>query len=290
MEPDPKTKPPEDDASPAGQAISESKMRQALGIEQRSGERHVPAAHNAGAPRRRFVADGDVPVVMIGRRRDHAPGERGDQSAALSERLAALEVQVATERDARSRAESLLAEARQTIQHLQTQIAHAELTREEAVGNARRAIADRSDALRDLQDAQRELHAAQRELQDAQREVCDVQRALHDAQRALHDAPRALHDAPRALHDAPRALHDAQRAPPPAAPLPLALAPPIPLAARAARSTPPLPANPGCDVPAFTAQILSAYLARNKLSPTELPGLAESVMHALVAAVPPGGK
>jgi hypothetical protein len=85
--------------------------------------------------------------------------------------------------------------------------------------------------------------------------------------------------------DALRELQDAQRAPPPAAE-PIAPPPPTPPAARALRASPPLPANPSCDVPAFTAQILSAYLARNKLSPTELPGLAESVMHALVAAAP----
>jgi hypothetical protein len=243
MEHDPNSKLPDDDSNQASPQISESRMRQALGIDPRRSDRHTPSSHGptsshgTNAPRRRFVADGDVPVVMIGRRRDHAPGERADQAAALSDRVSAVESALATERDARLRAEALLADARHTIQQMQTQMAHADLARDEAITHARRAMADRAEALQKLETAQ-------------------------NAQPQDEPAPAHVEPAP-------------VEPPAPARPAPIG---------RPRRID--LPASAACDVPAYTAQILAAYLARNALSPAELPGLANSVLHALVSTVP----
>jgi len=248
MEHDPNSKLPDDDSNQPS-PISESRMRQALGIDPRRPDRHTPASHGptsshgSNAPRRRFVADGDVPVVMIGRRRDHTPGERADQAAALSDRVSAVESALATERDARLRAEALLADARHTIQQMQTQIAHADLARDEAITHARRAMADRAEALQQLQAAQ----SLQAQDDPAPEPVAPV-----------------------------------------AAPVAVPIEPPTPASTtpvgRPRRAA--MPASVACDVPAYTAQILAAYLARNALSPAELPGLANSVVHALVSTVP----
>jgi len=239
MEHDPNSKLPDDDANQSGSAISESRMRQALGIDARGHDRHLTSSHGTNAPRRRFVADGDVPVVMIGRRRDHASGERAEPSGPLSDRMTTIEAALATERDARHRAETLLAEARHTIQHLQTQLAHADLARDEAQAQARRAMADRGEALQELQAAQRPQPT---------------------------ETP----------------------APPLAAPEPAPT--PTPTLIRAVPAGRPrrggTAAQIACDVPAYTAQILAAYLARNALSPVDLPVLANSVVQALVAATP----
>jgi len=235
MEHDPNSKLPDDDSNQPSPQISESRMRQALGIDPRTSDRHNTSSHGTNAPRRRFVADGDVPVVMIGRRRDHTPGERADQAAALSDRVTAVESALATERDARLRAEALLADARHTIQQMQTQIAHADMARDEAITHARRALADRAEALQQLQAAQ------------------SVQPQEDPAPASVEPVPAPVEPVRAATVGRPR------RADAPA------------LAA---------------DVPAYTAQILAAYLARNALSPAELPGLADSVVHALVSTVP----
>jgi hypothetical protein len=233
MEHDPNSKLPDDDSSQPSPQISESRMRQALGIDPRTSDRHSTSSHGTNAPRRRFVADGDVPVVMIGRRRDHTPGERADQAAALSDRVTAVESALATERDARLRAEALLADARHTIQQMQTQMA-----RDEAITHARRAMADRAEALQQLQAAQ-------------------------SAQPQEDPVPAIVEPAPAPAE--------------PASPVRAATL------GRPRRTDAPAPA---ADVPAYTAQILAAYLARNALSPAELPGLADSVVHALVSTLP----
>lgn len=84
------------------------------------------------APRRRgFVRDGDVPVT----RTKLQPPDR-----ALVNRRAAAEQALAEERRARAAAEQALATAQESIQHLQTKLAHAELAKRELAA-ARDALA-----------------------------------------------------------------------------------------------------------------------------------------------------
>ena len=81
----------------------------------------MPAAPRA---RRRFVQEGEVPVVVITPRHPRAEQER----AAVTE----LEHALAAERDARQAAEKALQRAEATIRQLQTHLAHAEIARREA--------------------------------------------------------------------------------------------------------------------------------------------------------------
>jgi hypothetical protein len=85
------------------------------------------------AQKRRFAADGDVPVVMLGRR-DQGKGVPATPAASPSiNRLREVEVALEAEQEARRRSERSLAEARATIHDLQTKIGHANLARDEAV-------------------------------------------------------------------------------------------------------------------------------------------------------------
>jgi hypothetical protein len=81
---------------------------------------------------RRFVRDGEVPVVVLGRTRDATvPG------AAPSNRLVAAETALQLEKAAREKAERSLHDAQETIQHLQTQLGHASLAHAEAMAAER---------------------------------------------------------------------------------------------------------------------------------------------------------
>ena len=102
-------------------------MRRALGLE---GQATQPRAHAprtqdttpSGRHRHRFVADGEVPVVMVQSRPDQPANNRLDAAAAV----------LAEERAARERAERALAAANATIRDLQTKLAHATLAQDEA--------------------------------------------------------------------------------------------------------------------------------------------------------------
>lgn len=76
-----------------------------------------------GQPRRRFVRDGEVPVVVL-----HPRSESDTRHATA---LSDITRQRDLERAARIRAEQALQDAQATIQGLQTRLAHAELEREE---------------------------------------------------------------------------------------------------------------------------------------------------------------
>lgn len=73
--------------------------------------------------RRRFVRDGEVPVVILNPKRE----SENRHTAALAD----LAKQLAFERSARERAERALIDAQATIQMLQTRVAHAEIDRAE---------------------------------------------------------------------------------------------------------------------------------------------------------------
>ncbi len=106
----------------------EARMRLALGL--RDGSTHDRTAQRGQPDRRarRFVRDGEVPVVVLNGVREH-PGD----AAPAGNRLAAVEAALATERSARERAERSLADALSTVQHLRTQLGHADLAHQEAL-------------------------------------------------------------------------------------------------------------------------------------------------------------
>ena len=138
---------------------AEARMRRALGLEggaakprpqerqetpQRQSERFVPG-HN-GHPvynghKRRFVQDGEVPVTVVGNRRDgaaEAAPHRGASVSAAPNRLEAAEHALAHETAGRQQAERALADAHASVHDLQTKLGHAELARVEAVEGLRR--------------------------------------------------------------------------------------------------------------------------------------------------------
>jgi hypothetical protein len=90
-----------------------------------------------GSPqRRRFVRDGEVPVVVV-RRHDGA-----DSVTSSASKIVVTEAALAAEKVEREKAEKALAEAQTTIHDLQTRLGHAILERDEAREIAQRAEED----------------------------------------------------------------------------------------------------------------------------------------------------
>lgn len=170
---------PDDVTSPGTLHLreTEEKMRRALGL---SGQvapqphRAVPDMHR---PKRRFVADGEVPVTVLpssGRR--HEAEEAGRLDA---------------ERQAREAAERALHEAQATIRDLQTRLRHAEMALSEvkATTGAERARADQAEAsqreaeasLRDTEVSLREAEArlAKQQAMTAKQQVTTVKQAAN---------------------------------------------------------------------------------------------------------------
>ena len=116
----------------------EAQMRRTLGLDNRSvasSTQYSPRSTDRHQQARRFVRDGEVPVVVVGRR-DQA-GDGANASASLPvNRLALAETALEAERAARQRCERALAEAQATVHELQTKIGHADLARDEAVETA----------------------------------------------------------------------------------------------------------------------------------------------------------
>jgi hypothetical protein len=104
-------------------------MRRALGLHNASPTQAVPIppppSLGASSPqRRRFVRDGEVPVSVIRRDQDDAPGTNK-----LDTTRQALREQI----EAREHSEHLLQDAQATIHDLQTKMAHERLARDEAI-------------------------------------------------------------------------------------------------------------------------------------------------------------
>lgn len=122
--------------NPNNLANEEARMRQALGLRGGpSGTAAVPQRREAEQRGRRFVKDGEVPVVVVNSSRD------GGDGAAPVNRIAVAEQQARAERHLREQAEKALAEAQNVIQHLRTQLVHAEMAHREALA-AERATRD----------------------------------------------------------------------------------------------------------------------------------------------------
>jgi hypothetical protein len=133
-------------------------------------ERFTPGVH-----KRRFVQDGEVPVMVVhgltGGRREHAePGSPRPATAAPLNRLEVAETALATEIASRDRAEKALADANATIQQLQTKLGHAELARQDAVAALQRerdTVAELRAALAAAQDLAADAEAAQAMAEEA---------------------------------------------------------------------------------------------------------------------------
>jgi len=161
----PASAPDHSDTAQDSSAGDELKMRRALGLG------HQPATsfpqqssgHTDRHPhKRRFVRDGEVPVVLVGRR--DQPGDGGpSQGVAPVNKLALVEVARRSEQEARQRAERALTEAQATIHDLQTKLGHGLLERDEARDTAQRLEADKR-ALTEALEAERN---ARRKAEDA---------------------------------------------------------------------------------------------------------------------------
>lgn len=162
-------------------------MRRALGLE---GEQprppvapppveRVPVLLNR--PKRRFVADGEIPVVH-GRlqRRDEVGGPQATPSP---NRVEAAEATARFERDAREKAERLLAEAQAAVHDLQTRLGHAQLAATEA-HNALEAERAAAEVLRAA------LREAEQQASTARAEKDVVEQKLEAAQAAAAVLPR----------------------------------------------------------------------------------------------------
>ncbi len=132
--------PPDTSATP-DLSQEEAQMRRNLGVESRAGsypfrvnERHQSA--------RRFVRDGEVPVVVVNRRDPAVEG-----GAAPVNRLALAESALGAEQALRQRCERSLQEAQASLRELQTKIGHALLARDEAL-EANRVLAAENERLR----------------------------------------------------------------------------------------------------------------------------------------------
>ena len=129
-------------------------MRRALGLDHESA---IPRSQNAAWPtdrqphRRRFVADGEVPVVIVGHRDNGADATPSRGAAPPVNRHAEAELALKAEQEARQRAERSLTEAQATIRQLQTRLGHAVLALDEAVDAGRRAETDRLAAVAALE-------------------------------------------------------------------------------------------------------------------------------------------
>jgi hypothetical protein len=135
--------------SPATLLNEEARMRQALGLRDGAPSPRPPQRREPEHGGRRFVKDGDVPVVVLTR-------DRGADASAPVSRVAAAEAALRTERTARERAERSLHESGAALQALQTRLAHAELAHREALAAERAA---REAAEQALAEARAQLEA-----------------------------------------------------------------------------------------------------------------------------------
>lgn len=132
-------------------------MRRALGLRDDAPTEHPSRQTSPGERRpRRFVRDGEVPVVML---KGH--GHDGDAQGSLQERLKAAEAALQAERAAREASDRRVHELRTQLQSMQTKQAHAGITHAEALAAERQA-----------------REAAERALQEAVAGRIDAERAL----------------------------------------------------------------------------------------------------------------
>lgn len=108
----------------------ETRMRRALGLGSGSGQSAPQQRPEQARARHRFVQDGGVPVVMLGQKAE-------PETAALRERIAALEAQLEQERAAHALARRQLEAEHQAVTALQTRLAHNDLAHKDALDHER---------------------------------------------------------------------------------------------------------------------------------------------------------
>lgn len=142
---------PQDGPRPAGDGRelhdAEARARRAFGLDatdttvRRRDEMPARAGSTdrllADRQKRRFVHDGEVPVVVMG-----GVGSSSATGANPTNRLAVAETALDSERVARRRVERALSEAQAAVHDLQTKIGHANLARDEATEKAGRLAAE----------------------------------------------------------------------------------------------------------------------------------------------------
>jgi len=181
---------------------AEERMRRALGLasnrngqgaqprpEQQSKPLARPAGRAAGdRPRQRFVRDGDVPVMLVGRHRPH-----DTDLTAVAEDRNAIEAGLQDERAARAKGEQALQDALATIRDLQTKLGHAELAHRE-----------KSEAAQAARGAAEAMQAEHRECEARWHEDLAAERAARvAAEAALHEAACDRGRADQTLQAAP---------------------------------------------------------------------------------------
>jgi len=143
----------------------EARMRQALGLRNGpSAGGQVPQRREAEQRGRRFVKDGEVPVVVV-----HSGSRELNGDPLPVNRIAAAESMARNERHARENAERALAEAQATVQHLRTQIAHTEMAHREALAAERATRELAEQALREAIEARTAAEARVTDLASANR-------------------------------------------------------------------------------------------------------------------------
>ena len=138
-------------------------MRQALGL---GGE---AAAHRPPVPQRRehegrgrrFVRDGEVPVVML----NTNMREPSSTPNAPPGRAAEIDAALKAERLAHERAEHALREAQASVERLETKLVHAEMAHGEALATERRGREAAEQALAEAAGVRQTLEARVAELE-----------------------------------------------------------------------------------------------------------------------------
>jgi DNA repair exonuclease SbcCD ATPase subunit len=182
----------------------EARMRHALGLREEGAvpRSPVPQRRDHEGRGRRFVKDGEVPVVVLnGSARESPAG-----AAPPTSRIVALEAALKAERQAHERAEHALREAQAGIGRLETKLAHAEMAHAEALAAERRARETAEETLGDSQAARAALEAKLAELESrlaqAQARPARARRA-EAASAAAHAPGEPRRQAPKAAEKEP---------------------------------------------------------------------------------------
>jgi hypothetical protein len=166
---------------------AEKTMRRALGLDRSSSAPRRASDHQQSAergfhqPKRPFVRDGEVPVVMLHR----SDADRGGKGLGLAgNRLDIAETALRAEREARQEAERSLADAQSQIRELQTRLGHIGLSADEARNAMLRAEGEKQSAIALLEAEQAAHQATCEQLRQALAACAGVEERLHAMQAA----------------------------------------------------------------------------------------------------------
>jgi len=123
-----------------------------LGLDNASAAAHNSNWMDRNHRQRRFVKDGEIPVVLLNTGRD-----RGSQPSPNTRPLAETEAALRAEQAARATAERALADALATIQRLRTQLAHTEIAHAETLQAERKKCEALNQALLEAADTRERL-------------------------------------------------------------------------------------------------------------------------------------